>query len=38
MQTVHVFGADQRAAQKLIAIYLRGDQRDRFTDMPPPGK
>jgi hypothetical protein len=25
-------------AQKLTAIYLRGDQRDLFTDMPPPGK
>jgi len=25
-------------AQKLTAIYLRADQRDLFTDMPPPGK
>jgi hypothetical protein len=25
-------------AQKLTAIYLRGDQRDLFTDMPPPGQ
>jgi len=25
------------AAQKLIAIYLRGDMRDLFTDIPPPG-
>jgi hypothetical protein len=26
------------AAQKLIAIYLRADMRDLFTDIPPPGK
>jgi hypothetical protein len=26
------------AAQKLIAIYLRADMRDLFTDMPPPDK
>jgi hypothetical protein len=25
-------------AQKLTTIYLRGDQCDLFTDMPPPGK
>jgi hypothetical protein len=25
-------------AQKLTAIYLRGDQRDLFTDIPPPGQ
>ena len=26
------------AAQKLIAIYLRADMRDLFTDIPPPKK
>jgi len=26
------------AAQKLIAIYLRADMRDLFTDIPPPDK
>jgi hypothetical protein len=26
------------AAQKLIAIYLRADMRDLFTDIPPPGR
>jgi hypothetical protein len=24
--------------QKLVAVYLRGDPRDLFTDIPPRGK
>ena len=27
-----------RAAQKVVALYLRADPHDLFTDMPPPGK